>query len=308
MRKNALFAVLLLLPAAGRAAVAANGSTTLRRSLSSRAAAFGGALTGAGAGLDSLGVNPAGLAAASRPELQSTLTSGVIDDAFGFLGYAHPLKAGVAAAGLAYYDAGSVTLVDAAGSRSVNAQRDFVGMGAWSMPLPGGLSAGVLGKVYDFSLAQTAHASGFAADAGARWVTPLTGLSLGAAVQNLGPGVKFESSSDPLPLVARAGAAWTYASSGGANMTYIRGTRLTVTGDAAKVRDEPEAFVSGGEFALDLSESASVALRLSYTFNQTADGLAFGVGLREGRFVFDYAMVTKRDLGNVQDLSLGVRF
>lgn len=309
MRKSALLAVLLLLPAAGRAAVAANGSTTLRRSLSSRAAAFGGALTGAGAGLDSFGVNPAGLAATARPQLQSTLTSGVIDDAFGFLGYAHPLKAGVVAAGFAYYDAGSVTLVDASGSRSVNAQRDFVGMGAWAMPLPGGFSAGVVGKVYDFSLAQTAHASGFAADAGARWVSPLPGLSLGAAVQNLGPGVKFESSSDPLPLVARAGAAWTYASAGGGSaMNYIRGTRLTVTGDAAKVRDEPEAFVTGGEFALDLSETASVALRLSYTFNQTADGLAFGVGLREGRFVFDYAMVTKRDLGNVQDLSLGVRF
>lgn len=254
MRKAALAAFLLLLPAAGRAALASNGSTTLRRALSSRAAALGGAMTGLGAGLDSIGVNPAGLTGAARPELQSTLTSGVIDDVFGFLGYAHPLKAGVAAAGLAYYDAGSVTIVETGGaSRSVSAQRDFVGMGAWAMPLGAGFSVGALGKVYDFSLAQTAHARGFAADAGARWVTPVPGLSLGAAVQDLGPGVKFESDSDPLPLTARAGAAWTYyAPGGGGSMTYIHGTRLTFTADTAKVRDEQEAFATGGEFSLEL--------------------------------------------------------
>jgi hypothetical protein len=310
MKKLSLAAALLLAPASGRAALASNGALTLRRALSARAAALGEALTGAGAGLDSLGVNPAGLAAARRPELQSTLTSGVIDDVFGFVGCAHPLKTGVAAAGLAYYDAGSVTLVDSGGgSRSVSAQRDYVAMAAWAATLPGGFSAGFLGKGYEFSLAQTARAAGFAGDAGARWETPLPGLSLGVSLKNMGPGVKFESESDPLPLTARAGAAWTYATKGdGPAGDYLQGTRLILTADASKVRDEPEAFATGGEFALDVGDAASVALRVSYVFNQAADGLAFGVGLREGRFLFDYAMVTKKDLGNVQDLTLGMRF
>lgn len=124
----ALAAALLLAAPAARAASAATGAVVLRHAQSARAAALGGGLCAEDSGVEALGVNPAGAAGAARPELLSAFTSGVADDSYGFLGYAHPLKRGVAAAGLTYYDAGSVNVVSPSGaSRSVSAERDYAG-------------------------------------------------------------------------------------------------------------------------------------------------------------------------------------
>jgi len=307
--RAALAAALLALASRAGAASSATGGVLLRHPLSARAAALGSALAALDAGTDSLGVNPAGVAALPRPELLSTFASGVADDSFGFLGYAHPLGLGVASAGLTYYDAGSVDLVSAGGATSrVSAENDYVGSLSWAMPLFGGLSAGATAKYYRFTLAQSASATGFAGDAGVQWATPVRGLRLGAAVQNAGPGVKYESASDPLPLTGRAGAAWTLVLSNAVEEAYVTGSALTLSADAVKVRGEGAAPVAAGEFALSFGPATSVAVRTSYTMNQSADGVAFGVGVREGRFAADYAFVTKRDLGNVQDVSLRVRF
>jgi hypothetical protein len=311
VRRALLAAALALAPAGARAALASNGGQTLRRLTSARAAALGGAFAAVDGGLDSFGVNPAGLAAVRKPEAQTTLTSGVLDDVFGFLGYAHPLAAGAAAAaGLSYYDAGSVEVVELNGnSRSVAAQRDYVGSVGGALPLAGGLSVGALGKAYDFTLAQSATARGFAGDAGVLWRSPVPGLSAGASLQNMGPGVKFEDQSDPLPLTARAGAAWT-RESGAADReaANVAATRVTLTADAVKVRDERVSGAAGGEFAADFSSDLSVAVRAAWAFGRDSDGLSIGVGVREGRFVADYALVAKRDLGSTHAVTLGCRF
>jgi len=310
MRRALLAAALALAPAAALAASASNGGVTLRRPLSSRAAGLGEAFAAVDGGADSVGSNPAGAAAAKRPELLTTFTSGVSDDAFGFFGYVHPTKRGAAIAGLAYYDAGTFNAVDANGGQTtVVAQRDYVGTFGWALPLGGGLSVGALGKAYRFTLAQSASASGFAGDAGARWATPVPGLSLGASLQNLGPGVKFETASDPLPLTARAGAAWTIESlAAPGELTYYRGTRFLLTADVNKVRDEPGTGASGAEFTLDMGDATEITLRGAYVYSAGNGGPSFGVGLREGRFTGDYALLSKRDLGSVQNISLGVRF
>lgn len=310
-RAASLAALLALAPARSFAAAAATGAAVLRLPLSARASALGGALAAAGGGLDSLGVNPAGAATARLPELRSSFFTGAASDSFGFLGYAHPFKAGTALAGFSYYDAGTVGIVNLDGSQqTVVAERDYVGMAGWAMPLGGGVSVGALGKAYRFTLAQSASASGFAGDAGARWETPLRGLSLGASLQNLGPNVKFEASGDPLPLSARAGAAWTYETRPPAeDRSAYSGVRLTLTADAVQVRDEPLAGAAGGECEVSIGRETAIAVRLGNRFDSASDGgLSFGVGMREGRFTGDYALASRGALGNVQDFSLGVRF
>ena len=309
MKRTLLAAALALAPAAALGASASNGAPVLRRPLSARAAGLGEAFAAVDGGADSLGSNPAGAASVKRPELLTTFTSGISDDAFGFLGYAHPTKAGVALAGLAYYDAGTFNAVDVNGAQTtVVAERDYVGTFGWAAPLGGGLAVGALAKVYRFTLAQSASATGFAGDAGARWASPLRGLSLGASLQNLGAGVKFESASDPLPLTARGGAAWTIESPVEGEVTYYRGTRVLLTADAVKVRDEAATGATGAEFSLDMGGGTEISLRGSYVFSSGNGGPSFGFGLREGRFVGDYALLSKRDLGSVQNISLGVRF
>ena len=312
MRRAASVAVLLALaPARGFAASASNGAAVLRLPMSARAAALGGALSAVDGGLDSLGVNPAGAAAPKRPELLTSFFTGIADDSFGFLGYAHPLKAGTAFAGFSYYDAGTVGIVNLDGSQqTVVAERDYVGMAGWAMPLGFGLSVGALGKAYKFTLAQSASASGYAGDAGARWATPVKGLSLGAAVQNLGPNVKYEQSGDPLPLTARAGAAWTYETRPPeGDRSVYSGTRLILTADAVKVRDEAYTAAAGGECAVSIGQETTVTVRLGNQFNSASDGgLSFGAGVREGRYTGDYALTSRGANGNVQTFSLGVRF
>jgi hypothetical protein len=312
MMRGSLLAVLLSL-ASARAfgSSASDGAAVLRLPLSARAAGLGGALTAMNGGLDSLPANPAGATVAGRPVLLTSFFSGVAGDSFGSLAYAQPLKAGTILAGFSYYDAGTVGIVNLDGSQqSVNAERDYVGMAGWAMPLGGGVSIGVLGKLYKFTLAQAASASGFAGDAGARWATPLSGLSLGAAVQNAGPDVKFEAAADPLPLTVRGGAAWTLeVRPASAERVFYSATRMTLTADAIQVRHEAIAAAAGGEFSLDIGADTTISVRLGNLFDSaTNGGLSFGAGLREGRFTGDYALTSRGTLGNVQDISLGVRF
>ncbi len=309
MRRIALAALAALAPAAAFAGAASTGAQVLRRPLTARAAALGGALT-ASAGIDGFGVNPAGLAALRRPEAVSTFNSGVADDAFGFLGGAAPVKGAVAAAGITYYDAGSVDIVALDGAQStVRAERDYLGTAGGAVPLGAGLSVGALAKVYRFTLADAASASGFAADAGVQWAAPVRGLRLGASVQNAGPGVKFESASDPLPLTERAGLAWTLETRpADAAGTYYSDTRLTLSADQVQVRGDAATLAAAGEFALDVGAATSLAVRLGWVFGSPTDGISFGVGVRERRFVADYALAAKKDLGDVHFVSLGVRF
>jgi hypothetical protein len=311
MRRATLAVLLVLAPLRARAAAASNGGSVLRLSMSARSSALGGALTADAGGLDSLGVNPAGTAAIRRPELLTSVVNGLAEDNFGSIGYAQPLKIGVLLAGFSYYDAGPVAIVNLDGSQqTVVAERDYVGMAGWAMPLGGGFSVGALGKAYKFTLAQSASASGLAGDAGARWATPLTGLSLGAAVQNAGPNVKFETASDPLPLTLRGGAEWSRETRPSDDeRLFYTAARMTLTADAIKVRDEPLAAAAGGEFSLEIATTTVLSVRIGNVFDSGADGgLSFGFGLREGRYSGDYALTSRGALGNLQTISFGARF
>lgn len=312
MRRLILLAVLALACArpARASSAGSTGGVSLRRPVSARVVGLAESFAAAAGGASSLGSNPAGAAAAARPELESTFTSGVVDDAFGFLGYAHPTRLGVAAAGLAYYDAGSVELAFPGGAKETRtAQRDMILQAGGAKTLGAGLSAGVLAKFYRFELAQEARASGWAADAGLQWASPLEGLRLGGAIQNLGQAVRFESESDPLPLTARFGAAWTLSMKPAQRAeSYYTGTRLTLLADGVKIRDEAAYPSVGGEFCLEVGASTELALRGGWIFNHASDGAAFGLGLREGRFAVDYALAAKGILGSIHHVSLAVRF
>ena len=309
--KSAVLAAVLaaVIPVAARAAAQA-GAAVLRLPLDADVAGMGGAFTALGRGLPSLGVNPAGVAAAQAPELETSFHSGVLSDDYGFLGYAHPLKYGVPFGGIAYYNSGTIPLTFSNGTQStVVAEQDYIGMLGWSMQLGGGLSAGVMARAFRFTLAQQATATGFAGDAGLRWDTPLKGFQLGAAIQNAGPGIKFEDATDPLPLTARAGAAYTAEWKPDFILnSYYSALRFTTTADGVQVRGETAYPAVGGEFAIDIG-AASIAIRTGWNFDpQAATGLSYGVGVREGVFTLSYAQAAAGELGNVQYGSLSVRF
>ncbi|MDE2039401.1 MAG: PorV/PorQ family protein [Elusimicrobia bacterium] len=304
-----LTAALCALPALAAAEAGLTGGVTLSRPLGARAEAMGGAFSAVEGGLDSLTYNPAGLARLSRPELRFDYTHGIVDDSFGFLGYARRLSAFTLAGGAAYYDAGTIDLNLSDGTKGRRkAEQDWLGLLSAAVALPARLSAAATLKYYHFSLAQAASASGLAFDAGLRWATPLPGLSAGAALQNLGSAVKFEQQGDPLPRTERAGLAYSIGrrSPDPEQDADVGFDRFLLTGDVVSVLDQPLAAASGLEMRVPLGGSDYAALRFGYLFN-SSDSFSMGIGIREGRYVFDYALGLARALGSAHHFSIGLR-
>lgn len=311
MRRAAALA-LLLFPAAALAAGGLTGAPTLRKPLGSRALALGEAFAAAEGGLDSLGYNPAGLARQKRPELHLAHLRGVIDDKFSYAAYAQPAGKAVVAAGLAYYDAGTLHLNLSSGLQEKRKlQQDFVGLLGLGVPLPGGFSAGGVLRAYRFELAGAARASGASADLGAQWRAPfLKGLSFGGALQHLGPDVKFEQEGDPLPRTLRAGAAYLLelAPAAATEATVYAPRHILFTADATHVREERAAAVVGAEIEFAFVHPERVSLRVGHAFGSPADGLSMGAGFREKRLRVDYGVGFKRQLGSAHHLTVGFYF
>ena len=299
----------LALCAAASAETGRTGGVTLSRPLGARPVALADAFVAADGGLDSLTYNPAGTAALQGREMRLDYTHGIVDDSFSFAGYGQRFKSVTLAAGLAYYDAGTINLSLSNGQTgAVKAEQDWLAVFSAAAELAPGLSAGAAVKGYRFNLAEQATASGGAADRGGQWRTPLRGLALGAAVQNLGPDVKFEQDGDPLPRTVRAGAAYTLSldpyNSADVALAF---DRFMITADAISVRDEALMAATGVEMRMPFGKSDSAALRVGYQFNSSVNGVSVGLGVRQGRFAFDYALGIEKSLGNAHHVSLGVR-
>ena len=296
-------------PSGAAAEAGLTGAVTLSRPLGARAEAMGGAFSAVEGGLDSLTYNPAGLARLAEREARLDYTRGLVDDSFSFLGYAQRLAPVTLAAGAAYYDAGTINLNLSDGTKGQRkVEQDWLGLLSAAVELPSGFTAGATAKYYRFSLAQTASASGMAFDAGARWAAPVRGLSVGAALQNAGSAVKFEQEGDPLPRAARAGLAYDIdlRAPDPSREASIGFDRFLLTADAVSVLKQPLVAAAGLEMQVPLGGADHAALRLGYQFN-SPDSLTLGLGIREGRCIFDYALGLARALGSAHHFSLGVR-
>ena len=72
-------------------------------------------------------------------------------------------------------------------------------------------------------------------------------------------------------------------------------------------RDEKAAAAAGLEMQIPFGPEGFAALRLGYLFDQVAGGFSLGVGVKEGRFLFDYALGVKKEVSQVHHISLGIR-
>jgi hypothetical protein len=259
---------------------------------------MGGAGTALSDDASSLYWNAAGLAGAEREFTVSDmeLQAGTRLD---FASYAQPTKAGTFAVGGAYL---SQSAID---GRDLNG-RAVDGFSASDADLAVAYGVGTeladVGGAVKFvqSHIGSAQATTFAADLGAQ--RRFGGVVLGAALRNLGPGLKYDVERNDLPLRLAVGAA--YKIEGGHALT-------------AELTDAPRAggadFGFGGEF----QGMKNVFLRAGYTTQTSisgassfdaARGLTLGVGFRADRWTIDYAAVPMGELGSTHRFTLGARF
>jgi len=304
-----LAAVFILTPSYYLMAALNSGAAFLKIGAGARPAAMGGAYTAMADDVNAIYYNPGGLGNLTRRELGATHAQWLLDTKFDFVGYAQPTKRGVFGMGVTRLSAGTFEGRDANRQASsgfeaadtaytVSYARSLAGLAASGRVALGGNVKLLKSQIGTYS-AQTV-----AFDFGAHYEARSRPVRMGFSVLNLGKGMKFLDQVDPLPLTLAAGAA------------YRLGGALNLAVDVRReVYDKRTDIGIGTEYAL--LPSFSVRAGYASQFSQARGsggglsamgGLGAGVGLNLRNWRADYTFSPFGELGNVQRLSLGVRF
>jgi long-subunit fatty acid transport protein len=269
---------------------------------------MGGAYTAIADDVNAMAWNPAGLAVMGKRELGAMHAELAQQTRYDFVGYAQPSKYGTFAAGAVYLGHGSIEGRDANGAPtgSYGASDQAVSLG-FASRMSSDFRLGTNVKYIRSSIAN-ASAQSFALDLGGQYA--LTGVGgpglplLGLAVQNIGPGMKFQDQTSQLPLTLAAGIG------------YRLPVGLTLAMDfKQRPHSHDSEFSVGTEYAL----LTNFALRAGYgttkSYNGASsggfaalNGFATGLGIKFHTYSLDYSFTPAGELGNVQRFSLGARF
>ena len=285
------------------------GRTTanyLKVDVGARAVALAGNQFGADGDSYAQYYNPSFLATLSRQEVGFMHNEFISDFREEVLTYAHPsLRYGTLAAGITEFSYGSIAGYSASGMATGNVEASDlmfnVGWGKswnfeWSDRKIKGLSTGANLKVLRKTLADVT-AMGFALDLGFSYPFAsknLQGLRIAGAVQNLGPGLSFDTETSPLPRTMRLGLAYSFW-----------GEALTTMVDGVMPYD-------GGlypDFGVEYKLLKIAAIRLGYKGDPNLDKpFTFGIGFENPLFRVDYSFVPFGDLGDAHRISIVYRF
>ena len=262
-----------------------------------RAVALGGAYTALAMDANALLYNPAGLGRIEHNEatfMHNSYAAGIFQE---YGAYVSPKGWGV---NFNYLNSGSVanTTMSNPGGAGLGETElyDLVCSGGYGRSFGDSLSLGVGVKYIRETISGIAGA-GVAADFGVLYaVPPLPGLTLGAALQNVGPTVKFESETQNLPLNLRGGAAYCF---------NAVGQQSALSFDVSKERTSSPVFAAGVETIL----VKALPIRLGFTTNNSVGlGLTAGVGWMHKDLALDYAFVPYGALGNAHRASITWRW
>jgi len=166
----------------------------------------------------------------------------------------------------------------------------------------GPFRAGLTAKPF-YTKIDRVSAHGVAVDLGAQWDAPVEGLTLGAAMANLGNEPSYVEEPFSLPVDFRGGAAYSVPL--GESVL----DELLISAEVRESKDEDTRFHTGA--AVRLMEA--VSLRFGYKFGYDEDttaeeSYAFGLGVDRGIFSVQYAVVPFRsDFGTVHRFGIGLQ-
>jgi hypothetical protein len=138
--------------------------------------------------------------------------------------------------------------------------------------------------------------TGFGVDLGVQYDTDIDGLSLGAAVANIGTGGTLRTEKTTLPTFARMGGAYRLAPA--------EHLEAAVMVDFFSVFPDKQSFFNvGGE----ISFQELVTLRGGYQFGSEGRGFMAGLGVAYGIVSLDYAYAPlSMDLGKTHTVTISV--
>ncbi|MDD5687102.1 MAG: hypothetical protein PHE88_04635 [Elusimicrobia bacterium] len=255
-------------------------------------------VTGVRGDLSGVFYNPAVLGTNQQREIFFISELGLSDDKLGGLVYGEPLKNGMIAGGVAYYDAGIMELNWLEGGElktaNVSAQRDLFGLLSYGHKFSDSLFGGASLKFASSKIIERESAIAYVGDLGVFYL-PTENLSVSAAVQNLGSSTKFIEKKNPLPSSGYLGSGYFYKS----GKYYI----IPGVGATYNIEDKELIPELGFEFGYEV-----VSLNIGYRFNVEEAKLHFGLGINWKNIDFGYAYIPGLYLNTTNRISVGYRF
>ncbi|HYJ32488.1 MAG TPA: PorV/PorQ family protein [Candidatus Binatia bacterium] len=291
-----LSAYLFVRPASADVSVGASSGDFLSFEVGGRSAGMAGAHTGVATGVTAQFWNPAGLATLTQPQVGAMHANWLQDLSYEWLGVAKPMGIGVGSLSVAYFHTPGIQGVDEFDNPTGDFRvYDLAVTAGIARSLARGFSIGANAKMVRQSLG-TISATAPAVDFGAR--ATVAGASIGAAVQNLGPGLSFGGSAYPLPREIKLGMGRSFWND-----------RIQLAADY----NMPSHYYDDLRVGTELRAHPNVSLRVGYrhefgTPEDPANGLSYGLGLHFHQLEVDYAMTPSNAFDNVHRLSFGYSF
>jgi len=281
-----------------------SGAEFLRIDTDARSGAMSSAGVASAMGISAISYNPAGLASIKHGEAALSHSAWFLGSAHDFAGAGFTLPGSAGwKMGLSFARLSSGEMEGRTASRSRTG-----GYSAYDQAATLGIAK--QHGLYNFGGAVKYIESYIAGDKGTGYDVDmglqrgLQGLpiSVGVAVQNLGPGIKYLSQRDQLPLSVSAG------------IMYMPVAGFMLNFDARRyVYDKYTAYSVGTEYALFGGPGTMSGLSLRGGVNggagQSAAGaFSAGAGIRLMNADLDYAMSPEGSLGSAQRITLKKRF
>ena len=267
----------------------------LKIGVSARSAATGGAFSAICDGPMSAHYNPAGLSRADNIQIAGMHVEWFQDLRYEYIGLALPLgRASGLGLSFSYLSFGDIEGYSETNVPIGNISAyDMAVTLSYGRTISSDLSMGLGVKAIGEKL-DNVDAFGFAGDIGLqyRFGNYLGGLS----IMNIGPEIKYETSSSPLPTTVNAGISYFPL---GGNLALMAGTAVPFSGDAS--------FQAG----LEYTYQNLMVLRSGYDSQNSFDnnsGLSFGGGLNLYSHSLDYAYNVNSLMGGTHQISFVFRF
>ncbi len=278
-----------------------SGAPFLKIGAGARPTAMGDAFVGVADDVNAVYFNAAGLAFSKRPEMPAMHTQYIQDMNYDFGAFAFPTAVG--SFGISAMTLKVVDLQKRNADESYQGTFDSIDAAytlCYAKEIVPLLSVGVTGRYLKQEI-DTASAGAWGGDVSVMKKMERLPLSLGLALRNMGPGIKFREESDPQPFIVDAGAG----------MRFFR-ERLCLGVDVSKPRDNGIQFGAGGEWTQPLMRDFRTSVRSGYKTAGTdadgASGLSLGAGLGYRQLSIDFAWVPFGDLGNTFRYAATFRF
>ncbi len=290
-----LFLMILILTGitfhSGVKAQVTTGAAFLRMTIGSRAQAMGDAYTGLARHVAGMYYNPAGLGFSLTREIMLFHAQWFEDIALENLSGIYPVDGKLTfGAGISYLHLPEITRYEidpVSGGPLKNGTfgvADFILTVGMGYKLGSNLGLGANVKYFQEKL-ENVSAQGVAFDLGVLAKLPIDFLSVGFAVQNLGPKLKYQAYQEELPLTYRIGMAY-----------QLPDYDATITIDGVKTKGVDWQILPG----IEIGFMNSFYIRGGYQFtNREGNGMTAGFGLKLlNRYKINYVYSPYGDLGD----------